>query len=58
MASLITPILDKDTSLSELASFCRKAEKCKFVMNVYFEKHFEQDLVHDLNNSERLQKGT
>lgn len=25
MASLITPILDRDTTLSELASFCKKA---------------------------------
>lgn len=45
MASLITPILERDIDVGELASFCRKAEKCEFVMNVYFEKHFEQDLV-------------
>lgn len=45
LASLISPILSKEFSLSETADLIRIADRSRFMMNIYYEHHFDSDIV-------------
>jgi hypothetical protein len=45
LASLISPFLSKTFNLAEISNIIKIADRAEFILNIYYEHHFEESSV-------------